>query len=111
MAIKIKHKNNRMNSRGQVIILNLLFLLMTIMVLIALVPQITVLLNIAQQSDGLNCKGYIYEGNPNNSLSYNASMKTNTMACMSIDLYLPYILLAILIAAVSRVIIGREPPQ
>lgn len=107
MAINTKRKNNR----GQVIILNLLFLLMTVIILIALIPQITELLNMAQQSDSLNCKGYIYNGDVNHTLSYNDSKKTNTLACMSIDLYLPYILLAVLIAAVSRVIVGREPPQ
>lgn len=108
MALNRMHENKR----GQVIILNLLFLLMTIIVLIALIPQMTVLLNMAQQSDHLNCRGYIYEGNVNHTLSYNDSMKSNTLACMSVDLYLPYILLAVLIAAVSRVIVSRgEVPQ
>lgn len=96
-----------MNEKGQVIILNLLFLAMVVIVLIALIPTFVDLLNNAQRSDYLNCKGYIYNGNVSDPLSYNSSLKTNTMSCMAIDLYLPYILLAVLIAAVSKVIIGR----
>ena len=104
---KISTKKKRMNKKGQVMIINLLFLLMTIAVMIALIPELVTLLNMAQQSDYLNCKGYYYNGNPNHSLSYNNSLKPNTLACISIDLYLPYIVMAVLIAGVSRVIIGR----
>lgn len=104
---KISTKKTRMNSRGQVVIINLLFLLMTIAVMVALIPEFSSLLNTAQQSDYLNCKGYSYNGDPNNVLSYNTTLKSNTLACISIDLYLPYIIMAVLIAGVSRVILGR----
>ena len=103
---KILHKK-QMNNKGQVMMINLLFLLMTIAVMIALIPQFNILLNMGQQSDALNCKGYYVDGNENNSLSYNASLPTNTLACLSISLYLPYIIMAVLIAGVSRVILGR----
>lgn len=96
-----------MNKRGQVMIINLLFLVMTISVLIALIPQMTEMLNMAQQSDYLNCRGYYYNGDPNNALSYNDSLKSNTLACVAINFYLPYIILAVLIAGVSRVLMGR----
>lgn len=103
---KISDKKS-MNNKGQVMIINLLFLLMTIAVMVALIPELTTLLNLSQQSDYLNCKGYSYNGNPNSVYSYNASMKSNTLACISVDLYLPYIIMAVLIAGVSRVILGR----
>lgn len=95
------------DKRGQVMMINLLFLLMTVAVMIALIPQFNILLNMAQQSDHLNCAGYYFNGNPNNTLSYNVSLPSNTLACLSIDLYLPYIVIAVLIAGVSRVIMGR----
>jgi len=103
---KISAKKS-MNNKGQVMIINLLFLLMTIAVMVALIPELTTLLNLSQQSDYLNCKGYSYNGNPNSVYSYNASLKSNTLACISVDLYLPYIIMAVLIAGVSRVILGR----
>jgi hypothetical protein len=105
-----KRKNNpqeKMNNKGQVMMINLLFLLMTVAVLIALIPQFNILLNMGQQSDALNCKGYYYNGNPNNSLSYNDTLPSNTLACLGMSLYLPYIVIAVLIAGVSRVILGR----
>lgn len=102
-----KDKQREMNKHGQVMIINLLFLLMTVAVMVALIPQFNILLNMAQQSDALNCKGYFYNGNANHSLSYNDTLQSNTLACLSIDLYLPYIVIAVLIAGVSRVILGR----
>lgn len=100
-------RRQRMNKRGQVMMINLLFLLMTVAVMIALIPQFNILLNMAQQSNFLNCQGYKYLGDASSPLSYNTSLPTNTLACLSIDLYLPYIVMAVLIAGVSRVIMGR----
>jgi hypothetical protein len=100
-------RRQRMNGKAQVMMINLLFLLMTIAVMIALIPQFNTLLNMAQQSNALNCQGYYYQGNPNSTLSYNVTLPSNTLACLSIDLYLPYIVMAVLIAGVSRVIMGR----
>jgi hypothetical protein len=109
MLIKLSKisRKKKMNKRGQVMMINLLFLLMTVAVMIALIPQFSTLLNMAQQSNALNCQGYKYLGDPNNTLSYNVSLPSNTLACLSIDLYLPYIVMAVLIAGVSRVIMGR----
>ena len=104
---KISQQDKKMNKKGQVMMINLLFLLMTVAVMIALIPQFNILLNMAQQSNALNCQGYFYQGNPNSSLSYNESFPSNTLACLSISLYLPYIIMAVLIAGVSRVIMGR----
>ena len=95
------------NKGGQVMIINLLFLLMVVAVMVALIPQFNILLNQAQQSDYLNCKGYYYNGDVNNTLSYNVSLPSNTLACLGITLYLPYIVLAVLIAGVARVLMGR----
>jgi len=105
---KISQKRkDRKSCHAQVMMINLLFLLMTVAVMIALIPQFNTLLNMAQQSDALNCQGYYYNGDVNNSLSHNNSLPTNTLACLSIDLYLPYIIMAVLIAGVSRVLLGR----
>jgi hypothetical protein len=102
-----KNEMLRKKKKGQVMMINLLFLLMTVAVMIALIPQFSTLLNMAQQSNSLNCKGYYYNGNPSDTLSYNDSLPSNTLACLSIDLYLPYIVMAVLIAGVSRVLLGR----
>jgi hypothetical protein len=97
-----------MDKKGQMIMIRLLLFFMTIAVLIALIPAFNVMLNTAQQSDGLNCKGYSYYGEVNNSLSYNSSLGTNILACMAIDLYLPYIILCVLIGGVSWLVTQKN---
>lgn len=97
-----------MNNNGQAIMINMLFLFMTLAVFVAMIPALSSILNMAQQSDALNCRGYIDPyATATSNLSYNASLPTNTLACLSIDLYLPYIVLAVLIGAVSKLLYGR----
>lgn len=102
----------RMNRSGQMIMIQLLFFIMTIAVLVAMIPALNSLLNNAQQSDSLNCQGYSYQGDANNTLSYNASLPTNTLACLSIRLYLPYIILIVLIGGASKLLVSQAgvPP-
>lgn len=104
---KKKKKVRPMNKKGQMIIIQLLFLFMTIVVLVALIPALRDIIDIAQQSDGLNCAGYYYNGNAGHVLSYNSSLSTNTTACLAIKLYLPYIVLVVLIAGVTRLFYGQ----
>lgn len=99
------------NKRGQLIITNLLWLFIVVAVMIALIPQFNTLLNMSQQSDYLNCRGYYYNGDPNSTYSYNASLPSNTLACLSINFYLPYIVLGVLIAGVSKLMLGRLSPD
>ena len=96
----------RKNNRGQMIMINLLFLLMTIAVLVAIIPALSDILSVAQQSDGLNCVGYIHDGDVNATLSYDSDVQTNSLACLAINMYLPYIVLAVLIMAVSGLLAG-----
>lgn len=101
------NKKSGMNKRGQMIIIQLLFFFMTLAVLIALIPALNSVLNTAQQSDYLNCQGYIDNGNANNTLSYNSSLASNTLACLSIRLYLPYVILVVLIGGVTKLLAER----
>jgi len=96
-----------MNKQGQMFMLNLLLLVMVIMVMVALMPALNEVLNIVQQSDSLNCNGYVYNGDATHALSYNSSLTSNSMACLAIKLYLPYILLAVLIGGVAKLLAGR----
>ena len=94
---------------GQMIIVNLLFLFMTISILIAMVPALRSILNTAKQSDNLNCAGYNHTSDA--ALSYNSSLGTETTACMAISLYLPYILLIVLIGGVSKLLYSQTLGQ
>ncbi len=93
------------------IILSLLFFIMGLIVLVVFISPINEILDLAQQSDSLNCKGFIYGGNENHTLSYNNTLhggqSGNPIACLSLKLYLPYILMVFLIGGLASVLAGR----
>lgn len=99
-----------MNSRGN-IILGLLFFMMGLGVLVIFISPINEFLDLAQQSDSLNCRGFVYNGDVNHTLSFNSSLNNGAsgspLACLSLKLYLPYLLLVFLVAGVSAVLAGR----
>jgi len=63
----------------------------------------------------LNCPGYDYKNSGtigDHKLDYNASLQnTDTVSCLAIGLYVPYIVLTILIAGVAKMLAGRMTPQ
>lgn len=100
-----------MNKRGN-IMLGLLFFIMALGVMVVFINPINSFVDLMQQSDSLNCKGYIDGGNENNTLSFNSSMNAGSsgspIACLALKLYLPYILLVFLIGGVSAVLSGKS---
>ena len=107
MNLKVKMENKG----GQMIMLNLLFLFMTIAFLIAVIPAMKNVLDIAKQSDNLNCADYDYDNSGtvgDNVLDYNSSLESETTSCLAISLYIPYIVLIVLIGGVSKLIYSRS---
>jgi hypothetical protein len=100
-----------MNKKGNVM-LNMLFFIMALGVVIAFISPINSFLNMAQQSDALNCKDYIFEGNSTHPLSFNSTLNDGNsgspMACVALKLYLPYILLVFLIGGIAAVLSQRS---
>ena len=94
-----------MNNRGNIII-SLLMLVMAILVLMAMVPAFQAALNIGRSSDHLNCPGYTDSTTP--SLSYNASLSTETISCTAMDLTLPLIVLVVIIGGIMAVLYGKS---
>ena len=91
---------------------NLLVLFITVTFLIALIPGFTAMIGMGQDSTGLNCAGYVYNGDAADPLSYNATIGTkSTIGCLAMQLYIPYIVLGVLVAAVSLVFYGRSQQQ
>ena len=99
-----------MNNRGN-IMLSLLFFIMALGVMVAFISPINSFLDLAQQSDSLNCYGYIYNGDSGHELSFNGTLNNNAsgspLSCLALKLYLPYILLVFLIGGLSSVLGGR----
>jgi len=99
-----------MNNKGN-IMLSLLFFIMGLGVMIAFISPINSFLDLAQQSDALNCKGFIYNGNANDVLSFNSTLdggnSGSPIACLTLKLYLPYLLLVFLIGGLALVLGGK----
>lgn len=106
-----KKKRMVKDKKGQMIMIRLLQLVMTVAVLTALVPALSMFLNVMKQSDSLNCNGYIHNGNAVDPLSYNSSMNTNVLACLTFDLYIPYLLLAVLIGGITWLLARPQEQQ
>ena len=101
-----------MNKKGGNIILSLLFFLMALGVMVAFISPLNDFLSMAQESDAMNCKGYIYEGDSAHALSYNSTLNGGNsgspLGCMAVKLYLPYILLVFLIGGIAAVLAGKD---
>jgi hypothetical protein len=99
------------NKKGQAIMqlpMNLLILFIAVTFLIALIPGFAMMQDMAQQSDGMNCVGFKYDGNENHTLSYNSTIGTKSaIGCLAIKLYLPYIVLGVLIGGIAIIFYGR----
>ena len=98
-----------MNHRGNIMI-NLLFFLMALAVVMVFISPMSDFLDLAQQSDSLNCKGFIYDGNAAHALSYNSTLdggaSGSPLGCLMLKLYLPYILLIFLVYGLFTALAG-----
>jgi hypothetical protein len=100
-----------MNKKGSLMDLpvNLLMLFIVVCFLVALIPGLVEIIDTAQQSNSLNCAGYVYNGDPTNPLSFNSTIGTkSSIGCLAIKLYIPYIVLGVLIAGVALILYGRS---
>jgi len=102
-----------MNNKGQGMILGLVFLVMTIVVFTAFIPVLNNVINDARNQDSLNCKSTQYTcGSTVNSTGdgiwcYNSSKESETTSCLMFDIYLPYIVIAVLIGGVGLILGAR----
>lgn len=101
-------------------ILGLMFLVMTIIVLMAFMPVIKESLDTQRNYDSLNCKSSSYVC-PNVSSAgtycYNETLGSETTTCLIFDIYLPYIVIVVLIGGVGLLLgskmgmFGSPQPQ
>jgi hypothetical protein len=97
--------------RGQMMLLGVIIMVMTIILFISTLPAIQDSLDVARQSDNLNCDGYTHP--TDDTLSNNDSLREDTLSCTMLNLTAPYLILGIIVALVAKLIHGRltEEPQ
>lgn len=100
--------DKRANKKGQVMIINMIFLVMTIVVFTALIPVLRSMMDNSRHEDALNCKSnHNTCGIQNETPCYNSSKNSETVACTLIDLYIPYIVIVVLLAGVAKIMSQR----
>lgn len=101
------------NKKGQVMIINLLFVFMAIAVLMGMLTAFKDVIDDARGSDSLNCKSTTRVCSASMpEPCYNSSAKdSETLACTMLDLYIPYIVMVVLVAGVAKILANRVVDQ
>ena len=87
--------------------IGMLILVISILLLVTMIPLLSNILNVARQSDHLNCKGFVYNGNSSDPLSYSSTTSTDSISCTAIDLTIPFIVLCVIIGGVAALLAGN----
>ena len=83
-------------------VFGLLFLVITVVIFMAMIPVFQDTIQNARGSDGLNCVSTTSTCNTGDSEPcYNATMDVQTTSCLILDIYLPYIIIVVLIMGVG----------
>jgi len=108
-----KPKLRPLGKKGQAFMIDLMILVMAIVIFIALIPALSTIFNQARERDSLNCPNYVYNGNSSSSRSYNSSYESDTLACTILDLGIPYLILGVLMVAITLLIRQKlsSPPE
>ena len=104
--------------RGQMMMVGVLVLVMSILVFISTLPAIQGVVDETRGCSSLNCAGYVDtdasgDGCAANNQSYLPSGNSNALSCTIIDLMIPFLILGILIAVITMLMSGRlmDQPQ
>jgi len=93
------------------VVMGLIFFILALAVIVVYISPMNAFINMAQQSDNLNCKGYIHNGNTSDPLSFNATLNGgdsgDSLSCLTIKLFLPFLLLVFLVGGIASVLGGR----
>ena len=101
--------------------IGLMILIMAILIFIATLPAVSQIMDESRQCNNLNCEGYTDPdatsasgGNCTSvNRSYNPDLNENALSCTILDLFLPFLILGVLIALITKLLHGQlvDPPQ
>jgi len=95
------------DQRGQMFMIKLMLIVMSIMILTAFIPILRTSLDSARHQDALNCASNINKCETSTETPcYNSSKDKDTTSCLALDIYLPYIILAVIMGGVMFLLAG-----
>lgn len=106
--------------RGQMILIGILVLVMSVIIFIAMIPALSSMFNESRKCTNLNCGGYVDRQataatcGANNG-TYDPSLDEDTLSCTIIDLGIPLLVLGVLVGLITLLLRGgltkAEEPQ
>ena len=96
------------NKGGQMFMIKLMLIVMSIIILTAFIPIIRTSMDNARHQDALNCASNNNKCNDGETgvPCYNSSINSETISCLALDIYLPYIILAVIMGGVMFLLAG-----
>lgn len=100
------------NARGQMFMVGIMILIMSLIIFIATIPAVSITMDDARGCSNLNCNGYVDQdasgaGCSATNQSYLPSGNKNALSCTIADLVIPFIILGVLIALITMLMSGR----
>jgi len=112
-----KHMLNY-NRRGQMMMIGIMILIMAVLIFIATLPALQSVMDSTRGCSNMNCVGYIDPdasgiGCSSTNQSYDPTLSDNGLSCTILDLFLPFLILGIMIALITKLLHGGlvDPPQ
>ncbi len=106
------------NNRAQMLMVGILILVMTILVFISMLPAVQNIMDESRGCSNLNCAGFVdadasTSGCGVTNQSYDSDLNENSLTCTIMDLFLPFLILGVLIALITKLLHGGlvDSPQ
>jgi len=104
---------NKLNKKGQMMMIGIIVLVMALLIFIATMPAIQETMDISRGCSYLNCVGYSDNDATSESScdsqnqSYDVTGNDNQLSCTILDLTIPFLILSVLAGLVMKLIQGR----
>ena len=116
--MKSKKKPRRMNRKGQAFMIGILVAIMALLIFVSTLPAVKETINNARGCSYLNCAGFVDKdatgaGCTGTNQSYLSTLEEDSLACIVLDLAIPFLILGILVGIIYKVMRGEniEQPQ
>lgn len=105
--------NGKRNKKGQAFLIGIIVAIMALLIFVSTLPAVKQTINTARGCSYLNCGGYIDASpvgdtcGPQNQ-TYTSSLESDQLSCTILDLAIPFLILGILVAIITKVMRGES---
>lgn len=98
---------------GQMLIVGVMIMVMTLILFIALLPAIKSTMDTARGCDSLNCQGFVdmdassTDACSSSNRTYTTTLDSDSLSCTVLDLGIPYLILGVLAALIFKLLAGQ----